>query len=104
MSENSQTLDRDKSSNFFLSHYSIPENILAQELDGEIVLLNMNNETYFSLNTTGSLMWKLLTEHQGVETIRQSLQAYAVDSAVSLRDITTLANELLQEGLLQEAQ
>ena len=86
------------------SRFSIPENVLAQELNGEVVLLNMNNETYYSLNAVGSQMWQLLTKGGDIETARQQLsQVYAVDETTSLQDIATFFEELLQEGLLQEA-
>ncbi|NJL60696.1 MAG: PqqD family protein [Methylacidiphilales bacterium] len=41
---------------------SIPENVLAQELNGEIVILNMDSETYYSLNSVGSRIWQLLAK------------------------------------------
>ena len=102
MPENPQTVDRDKLSDRLLSRYSIPENVLAQELNGEIILLNMNNETYYTFNPVGSLMWKLLIEEEA--DIQQLLQTYVVDSTTLLHDMAVLAEELLQEGLLQKVE
>jgi hypothetical protein len=82
--------------------FFIPENVLSQELNGEVVLLSMENETYYSLNSVGSQLWQLLT-HKGVSVeaaIQQLLQVYGVDEPLLRQDVITLVDELLQEGLL----
>ncbi len=53
------TIDKNKSSVSISSfNFSIPENVLSQEVNGEIVLLNIENESYYSLNAVGSRMWQ----------------------------------------------
>lgn len=80
---------------------SIPENVLAQELNGEIVILNMDSETYYSLNSVGSRIWQSLTNSENVETaMQQLLQVYLVDETALLRDVTELVKELSKEELL----
>jgi len=80
---------------------SIPENVLSQELNSEVVLLNMDSEFYYSLNPVGSRMWQLLTENGDMEvTIEQLLQTYTVDEAELYQDVMTLVEELVEEGLL----
>lgn len=80
---------------------SIPENVLAQELNGEMVLLKIDSETYYSLNPVGSRIWQLLTEQENVETaMQQFLRVYALDE-MQQADVKSLINELLDEGLLQ---
>ncbi|MBV6623088.1 MAG: PqqD family protein [Rivularia sp. (in: Bacteria)] len=37
---------------------TISENTLSQELTGEIVILNMESESYYSLNPVGSKVWQ----------------------------------------------
>lgn len=84
-----------------LSRFSIPENVLSQELNGEVVLLNMESESYYSLNPVGSRMWQLLTEHGDMEiATQQLLQIYAVDEAMLRQDMAVLFGELVEEGLL----
>ncbi|MBE9211993.1 hypothetical protein IQ247_04575 [Plectonema cf. radiosum LEGE 06105] len=39
-----------------INQISIPENVFAQEVNGEIVILNIDSETYYSLNPVGSRM------------------------------------------------
>ena len=80
---------------------SIPENIIAQELTGEIVMLDMESESYYSLNSVASRIWQLLTSLENVEAlIEQLLQVYLVDEATLSRDVTLLAEELVAEELL----
>ncbi|NJR15034.1 MAG: PqqD family protein [Calothrix sp. CSU_2_0] len=80
---------------------SIPENVLAQELNGEIVILNMDSETYYSLNSVGSRIWQLLANSENVETaMQQLLQIYLVDETALLRDVTEFVKELSKEELL----
>ena len=41
--------------------YAVPEEVLAAELGGEAVLVNLGTSAYFRLNPTATLVW------QGVE-------------------------------------
>ena len=85
----------------FTLKVAVPSNVLAQELGGEVVLVNLENETYHSLNKVGSRMWQLLSEQADVETVTQQLlQTYAVDEATLRQDVAKLVDELVQETLL----
>ena len=80
---------------------TISENTLFQELHGEIVILNIELESYYSLNAVGSKVWQLLTHSESVKkAIEQLLQIYLVDEPTLHRDVTLLAEELLEEELL----
>ena len=80
---------------------TISENTLSQELHGEVVILNIELESYYSLNPVGSKVWQLLTSKETVkEAIEQLLQIYVVDEVTLHRDVTLLAEELLEEELL----
>ncbi|MBV6627770.1 MAG: PqqD family protein [Rivularia sp. (in: Bacteria)] len=80
---------------------SIPENVIAQELTGEIVILEMESESYYNLNSVASRIWELLTSLENVEaSIQQLLQVYLVDEATLSQDVTNFADEFVQEGLL----
>ena len=80
---------------------SIPENTLSQELHGEVVILNIELESYYSLNAVGRKVWQLLTSTENVKgAIEQLLQIYLVDESTLHDDVTLLAEELLEEELL----
>ena len=102
MSEKKQaTIDKTKPTSIFSLDFSIPENVLAQELNSEIVLLDMDSESYYSLNPVGSRMWQLLTESGNLEgVIQQLLQVFLIDETTLRQDVTALVEELVEEGLL----
>lgn len=80
---------------------SIPENTLSQELNGAIVILNIESESYYSLNAVGSKVWQLLTAKENVKgAIEQLLQIYAVNEITLCDDVSTFAEELVEEELL----
>ncbi|AFY43927.1 PqqD family protein [Nostoc sp. PCC 7107] len=87
----------------FALNLSIPENVLAQELNSEMVLLNLDNETYYTLNNAACRIWQLITELGDVESvISPLLKVYAIDEATIRQDVALLIDELIKEGLLQK--
>ncbi|MEA5593392.1 PqqD family protein [Rivularia sp. UHCC 0363] len=83
---------------------SIPENVFAQEVNGEVVILNIDSESYYTLNPVGSKVWLLLTAKEKVETVMKQLsEIYLVDDFKLRQDITVLVKELIEEGLLTAA-
>lgn len=88
-----------------LTQLSVSENVLAQELNGEVVLLDMDTETYYSLNSVGSRVWQLLARSEDIAAVMQQLlRVYQVDEAALYQDVAALVEELVQEGLLIESE
>ncbi len=80
---------------------SISENALAQEVNGEIVILHFESELYYTLDAVGSKFWQLFTDSDSVETVMQQLvKIYTVDEVALRRDVTKFVEELVEEGLL----
>jgi len=78
----------------------IQPNILAQELGEEIVLLNMDNEHYYTLKKSGVRMWQLLGQHSDVEvTKKQLLEEYEVDEVTIQRDLEGFVSWLVEKEL-----
>ncbi|MCO5054627.1 PqqD family protein [Thermomonas sp.] len=78
------------------------DNVLAQQVGDETVLLDLAGEQYFGLNAVGSRIWELL-EHEPsiasmVTTLQQEFDA-APDQIAS--DLHTLINELAAAGLVR---
>lgn len=80
---------------------SIPEDVMIRDLAGESVLLNLNSETYFSLDEVGTRMWHAL---QQSGTVRQAYETLVSEYDVApdtLRDdLFKLIKELTEHGLL----
>jgi hypothetical protein len=74
---------------------------LFQELEGETVLLNLQNERYYGLDDVGTRMWQLLAENGDVAAaFAQLLKEYDVDAVRLEADLATLIGRLAEAGLL----
>lgn len=72
------------------------------EIDGEAVLLDMESSYYFSLNETGTFIWRALEAgQQESEIIDGLLQAYDVSADQARRTVSDFLTSLRREGLLQ---
>lgn len=84
--------------------FEIPPQVLFREVDGQMVLLDLDTEQYFGLNEVGSHIVKRLTEEPWDEAFTALIEDYDVDSDVLRRDIDDLIAALLDAGLLQPAE
>lgn len=77
-------------------------NVLAQDLAGESVLLNLQTEEYFGLDDVGTRIWQALTEKESVQTAIDALQAeYDVEPEQLRQDVENIIEELLANGLVE---
>jgi Coenzyme PQQ synthesis protein D (PqqD) len=80
---------------------AVPAPVLSTEVEGEVVLLNLESGQYYSLDGTGARMWALLTQHGQLEpAIAAMLDEYDVDKERLRRDMLHLIDELVMHGLL----
>lgn len=78
--------------------------VLAQEVGGEAVLLDMTSEQYFGLNPVGARIWALLPECPTLGDVHARLcSEYDADPAQIESDLLTLAQSLLAAGLAKAA-
>ena len=77
-------------------------NVVFQEVEGELVLLDLEGDHYFSLDEVGARVWALLGEHGGdVErVVAAMLDEFEVDEATLRRDVHALVEQLRRAGLL----
>ena len=84
------------------SRISVRDDVLFQDLDGEAVILNLENEYYYGLDEVGTRMWTLLVHHGHVEHAYQILlNEFNVAQDLLLKDLLALVDELASHGLLQ---
>ncbi|MEO8198816.1 MAG: PqqD family protein [Thermoanaerobaculia bacterium] len=77
------------------------EGVLARELDGEAVLLDVASGRYFGLNDSGRRIWALLSGDLTLETLAGTLAAeFARPPENLLEDVVELLGELEREGLV----
>jgi ornithine carbamoyltransferase len=86
----------------FSKHVSIPDSIFAQEVDGEMVLLDMNSENYYGLDAVATDIWRLLREGKSLEeTVAELLEIYDVDEARLRQDLEDFVSRLTEQGLAE---
>jgi hypothetical protein len=80
-----------------------------REVDGEIVALDLDRSVYLAANSSGALMWRLLSDGTTRDELVEALtDAYAVDRPTAERDVATFleqveANACLEPGQGEEA-
>jgi len=76
------------------------ERVFAQEVDGEMVLLDMADENYFGLDDVGSDIWRLFQEGKTLQQTHDALlEIYDVTSDELKRDIIEFVQKLVDAGL-----
>lgn len=71
------------------------------ELDGGVVLMNVDDGVYYHLNSVASQMWRLLECPATVSDLCQRLIGeYDIDPAQCRAEVATFIEELIQRGLL----
>lgn len=72
------------------------------DLGDERVLLNVATGVYYGLDPVGSRVWELLEEPRTVASLARTLrEEYEVDEETCERDVVSLLERLLAEGLVE---
>lgn len=80
---------------------SISDSVLCQEIEGESVLLDMENEQYFGLDDVGTQIWQLLAVDGDVAKVLEQLKlVYEVDENTLRTDLAKLVAQLNEKGLI----
>lgn len=80
----------------------ISEDVIYQELDGEMVLLDMKSGEYFGIDTIGSRIWVLLEQGKSPGQTQDILiQEYDVDPVTCSRNVQEFLLELKEAGLIE---
>jgi hypothetical protein len=83
------------------SRLSVPEHVLTRRVEGETVLLNLDNEEYYGLDDVGTRLWELIEKGTTfAEAVDAMLGEYDVERGVLERDLTALTVDLQKNGLL----
>ncbi|WP_292656497.1 PqqD family protein [Nitratifractor sp.] len=84
----------------FSKKVNFSDAIFAQEVDGEMVLLDMNSENYFGLDAVASDIWRLLQEGKTLqETEEALLEIYDAEAEQVHKDLEAFVEKLIESGL-----
>ena len=73
----------------------------SAEVDGESVILDLDDGIYYGLNSSGSRIWKELQEQKTIkELVDEIARAYNIDRLDCKNDILSLIQELQENNLV----
>ena len=79
----------------------LSNNVFAQEIDDETIILDAITQEYFSLNEIGKVIWSLLSENKNLEEIKvQMLEMYEVPEEQLEKDLLNFFQALAKKGLI----
>ena len=81
--------------------FTIPPTVLWQDVGGDVVLLNVETEQYYSLDPVGSRIVTQLTTLPFDAAVSALEADFDVDPSTLAQDIESLVDELLGAGLLR---
>lgn len=80
------------------------QDVMASEVENELVMMDIDRGMYYALNAVGSDIWGRLTHPIKVADLCAQLQqVYAVDAATCEADVLAVLNDMADNGLLAEA-
>ena len=78
------------------------ETVFAQEVDGEMVLLDMESENYFGLDEVGTAIWQAMQEKDTLkEVLDVLLEQYEVEEEMLENDLSDFLGKLVESGLVK---
>jgi hypothetical protein len=81
---------------------TVPEHVATRDLDGELVLLNYESESYFGLDEVGTRIWEVLQAAPSIEVgVDQLLDEFDVSPEQLRQDVQRLLGELIDGGLVE---
>ena len=85
------------------SRVRIPDGVLSHDLQGELVILNLNTGVYFGLDPVGTRIWHLIQEHQSLQKVLHSMvEEYEVGEAQCMQDLLSFVAQMREKGLVVE--
>ncbi|MFZ9956417.1 MAG: PqqD family peptide modification chaperone [Flavobacteriales bacterium] len=80
------------------------DNFVFNEVDGELVMMNIETGAYASLNETGKSIWTLLDSPKSVAEVVSSLvEEYEIDQATCEKEVLPFVENMLNSDVLVKA-
>jgi len=86
--------------------YKINEGkVVSETLDGETIIINLDNGNYYSTNVTGAAIWNLIQSNNNTEDIlKYFINHYDVSSDIAEKSVSDILEFLLKENLILESE
>lgn len=80
----------------------IKEDVVFRDLEGEIVLLNLQTGVYFGLDPIGARIWHMIQEHRSLQEILDGLtEEYDVPEGRCEQDLLRFVGSLREKELVE---
>ncbi len=80
----------------------ITDDVIFNDLQGEVVLLNLKTGTYFGLDPVGTRAWQLIQDHGCLGSVKDAmLREYEVSAEDLWEDLQDLVIRLADKGLVE---
>ncbi len=80
---------------------AVSERVIAQEVLGETVILDLESECYFGLDAVGTRIWQLLRDSGELRTVYNTLlEEYDVEAPRLRADLESLIIDACARGLI----
>lgn len=80
------------------------KNSIESSIDGEVVLMNLDNNEYYAMDETGSMIWKMLDKPVLIKDIvRALMEDYEVEQQTCLQDTVQFLQQLLDKKIIEVA-
>ena len=78
-----------------------PASAAWQQIDGEVVIVDLRDSRYFSLNDSAAELWILLDRGATTEELVAALTTkYGIEIAQAAQDVTDLVSQLVALGMV----
>ena len=78
------------------------DSVFAQEVDGEMMILDMNSQNYFGLDSIGSVIWQIMQDEKSIDSILERLlERYDTSVDILKRDLFIFIDELVSNRLIE---
>jgi hypothetical protein len=75
--------------------------IIHETIDGEVMLLNLTNGNYFSLDNVGVLIWEMITLSCPLEILSSAMIEFDPNSKMVMEtSLQQVVSQMLEEGLM----
>jgi hypothetical protein len=83
------------------AQFAVHPSVIARELSGETVLLNLESGIYYGLDAVGTRVWQLIMEGCTIAAVCETMIAeYDVAPEVLRGDVARLVSELRERGIV----
>lgn len=78
------------------------QGLLASELDGEIVMLNVQRGNYYGLSGVAKRVWELLDGPKSINQVCMALQAeFEVAHDQCVKDVVVFVEKMINENMVR---